>query len=252
MKTKLLTYSIISLGFLATLSQSHAAVWASDDFESNTLTGGSGNWTTDWTHGGAGGSFVNSGSEIEGTYSGALYTSGGGVSTLKREFTTLDSSNSGTVGASWSIKGLANMQEIGVNLIGSMSNGDTYILTMKFDVDFTDGLRMDNGGDEFTTATEVDYANGSIFDFTFSSEIGSEQYTWSVASDSGASASQTYHYNYDGAGLSLTSFSAIEFFWEAPNGTGNDGLIDNVSLVPEPSSAIAGLLLITGLMHRRR
>lgn len=228
------------------------ANWAFDDFESNSFSGGTG-WTNNWTHSGAGGSFVNGGSEIDGTYAGALFTGGGGVSVISRNFTTLDS---GEVSASWSIKGLNNMVEIGVNIVGLKSDSATNILTLKFDSSNT-GLRMNDGGSDFPATTDVTYSNGNIYDFTFSGEIGSGDYFWSVSQRGGPSASNATAFTYSG-GATLSEFSEIQFFWNAPDGGGNDGLIDNVNIVPEPSSIImmglAGLAAggFTLLKRRKR
>jgi len=207
--------------------------WATDDFESNSFSGGSGNWTTDWIHSGAGGSFLNGGSEIDGVFAGALFTGGGGVSVLSRSFETLDS---GTVSASWSIKGLNNMFQIGVNLIGSMSNSASNIVTLKFDSSNT-GLRMNDGGSDFTATTDVTYSNNAIFDFTFTSTVGSNEYFWSVAQRGGNSASNSLAFTYSG-GATLSELNQIVFFWDAPGGAGNDGMIDSVTVIPEPSSII--------------
>jgi len=224
---------------LLTISVTAYAQYSTDDFESGTFSEGTGAWTTNWIHSDAGGSFVNTGSEIDGTGTGALYTSGDGISRLTRSFTTQDEDGS-IVFASWSLKGLQNASEIGVTLIGSKSDAATNIVTMQF---FNSGsnFTLNDGGSNFGVLDPVPYFNDTIYDMTFSSEIGSNSYSWSVSQRGVVSDSDSFTYS---GGATLTDFSGIQFFWDAPSGSGNDGLIDSV-VVPEPSSII--MLGLTGL-----
>lgn len=100
-QTRLLLISpaLVAL-FCSALPLAHAEPVLSDDFESNSFSGGTG-WSTDWTHSQNGGTFI--GNQIDGSHSGGLF-SGDGTSVITRSFAALDS---GEVSASWSIKGLA-------------------------------------------------------------------------------------------------------------------------------------------------
>ncbi len=231
-----------SILVLITVTSVHSATIV-DDFESNSLTGGSG-WSNDWTAGGSGG-FVG-GNVISGNHAGALF----GTSSLVRNFSAI---TSGTVTATWSIKGLGgsgNFNEIGVNLLGLKSNNQTNIITLKFDDSNTSTLFLNDGGSDFTQGT-VGYTDNTIYDFTLSAAIGGDKYSWSVIQRGGGTASGT-DFTFSGSGTTLTNVSGIAFFWSADAGAGNDGFIDNVSIIPEPSSALLGALGALMLLRRRR
>lgn len=216
------------------------AQFSTDSFEDGFPSGGTGDWTSAWTHSGAGGAFLNTGSVIDGGNSAGLFTAGGGLSYLTRTFTpqTLVGED---VFASWSFRSLQNTFEIGVTLQGEMSNSSSDILTIQF---FGPGstLTMNDGGGNFNPPAPLTYSEGAIYDVTFASEIGSSDYAWSIAQRGGPSTGGNF--SYSAGTLSLTEFSGIQFFWNAPGGAGNDGFIDNV-VVPEPSSIV--MLGLTGL-----
>lgn len=203
---------------------------AFDDFESNSLSGGTGWTTANWNHSGNGGHFVDGSSNIDGTHAGALWADAG-TSFMSRNFTTIDS---GPFTATWSIKGLQNMFEIGVNLTGKKSDFATNIITVKFDSSNT-GLRLNDGGSDFTATSDVTYSDGAIYDFTLSGAIGSAEYSWSVEQRGGNSASNSPTWVFSGS-AAVTEFSGFQFFWQAPAGPENYGLIDNVAVIPEPAT----------------
>jgi hypothetical protein len=242
-----------SLLLIGALSAAQAfATLATDDFESNTLSGGTGDWTGPWTHAGAGGSFVNGDSPIDGTHAGALFTGGAGTAVLSRSFTPITTSGA-DVQVAFTLSGLANGNEIGVNILGLKSNASTTVLTLKF-TGSGSGFTLNDGGTDFVAAGGVTYADGADYDITFSGEIGSTDYFWSVSQRGGGSANNGTAFTYSGVGTTLSSVSAIEFFWTAPAGSGNDGLIDSVSVIPEPSAALLFLVGGAGLVRwiRRR
>jgi hypothetical protein len=201
-------------------------------------------------HGGGGGAFVNSGSVINETYSGALFTGGTGVQTRSRTFTNLDTAGE-QLRSGFSLSGVAGSFEIGVNFIGLKSNASTTILTTKF-TGVGSGFTLNDGGSDFVAAPSITYDNGAIYDIAFLGEIGSPDYTWAIQRRGGGNANNTFQYS---AGATLSSFSEIQFFWNAPGGSGNDGLIDGVSVIPEPSSlllgALAGLAALLALRRRK-
>lgn len=248
-------YTLIPIGLILFAPLAFAQSHASDDFESGTLNGGSGAWTTDWVHSGtSGGSFVNTNSEIAGSNAGALFTDGGGVQTLTRNFTTLDQSGS-SVSVSWSMKGLASTEEIGVNVLGLKSDNSTTVLTAKFPGTGTDFTLNDGGSDFSPGSTSFSFQDAVVYDVTLNMEIGSADYTWEV-SEAGVATENNIGspFQYSGGGTTLTEVNGLSFFWDAPGGDGNDGLIDSVSVVPEPSAyaLIVGALGLSLVSLRRR
>lgn len=229
--------------FIATAASLPAATII-DNFESNSLTGGSG-WSGGWTTGGSG-SFVNVASQINGVHSGALF----GTSSLARDFTAI---STGTVTATWSLKGLpafGNFNELGLTIRGLKSNSATNLLTLKFTDANSGNVTLNSGGSDFNQGT-FGYNGGSIYDFLFTSTVGSTQYSWSVNERNTANTASGINFTYDD-GSSLTNVSGLTFFWGANSGGGNDGLIDQVSVIPEPSAAILGAIGSLILLRRRR
>jgi hypothetical protein len=234
--------TIVGIAVIAPLCAANGAT-VIDDFESNTFTGGTG-WSTDWALAGTG-RYI--GNQIDGSYAGGLY----GTSSITRSFSSI---TTGAVTATWSIKGMGgtgNFNEIGVNLLGQKSNDQTNVLTFKFNDANLTTLRLNDGGVDFS-AGSVGYADNSIYDFTFESEIGSTNYSWSVTRRSDSATASGSNYTYSGSGTTLTNLSGITFFWSAETGSGNDGFVDNITVVPEPASAALGLLGATLLLRRRR
>lgn len=146
--------------------------------------------------------------------------------------------------------GSGNFNEIGVNLLGLKSNNQTNIITLKFNDSNTSTLFLNDGGSDFTQG-DVAYTDNTIYDFTLSTTIGGDKYSWSVIQRGGGTASGT-DFTFSGSGTTLTNVSGIAFFWSADAGSGNDGFIDNVSIIPEPSSALLGALGALMLLRRRR
>lgn len=214
-----------------------------DNFESNSFSGGTG-WSGNW--GGSTQRFTAD--NIDGNFAAGLFTDGAGQQLIARNFSSI---TVGTVTASWSVRGtggFADYNRIGFNLKGLMSGGSTNIITLKFEDAFST-LRMNDGNVDFGAGT-VGYTDGAIYDFTFTSSIGSNQYSWTVAQRGGGSSSGT-NFNYS-FGRTLTNVSGVEFYWDANGGAGNDGFIDNISVVPEPTAALLGSLGMLGLLRRRR
>ena len=213
-----------------------------DDFESNSFSGGTG-WSTNWT---GSQNFVSAAPRIDGNHSGGLF----GTTGITRSF---DSITTVTVTVSWSVRGLgglANFNEIGLNILGLKSNSQTVVATLKFDDDFLSTLRMNDGGSDFSIGS-LGYTESAIYDFTFSSAIGGSNYSWSVQQRGGGAESGT-DFTYSGSGTTLTNVSGVGFFWSGESGSGNDGFIDSVSVVPEPSAALLGGIGALLLLRRRR
>jgi hypothetical protein len=243
-----------ALFFLTTtlvLSLSHAQIVVSDNFETNTTSGGTG-WTGDWTHGGAGDQFINGGSQIDGTYGLALFTGGSGVSTTTRSFANSIDTPGTQFTATWSLKGLANSIEIGLNLLGQKSDSSSNILTLKFTG--SGDITLNDGGNDFTQ-TGVSYSNNTIYDFSVTAEVGSNQYSWSVNQRGGGGSASGNNFTFSNS-ATLTNFSSVQFFWNAPVSSGNDGVLDSVSvqIVPEPSTyaLLTGLAMAGAVLCRRR
>jgi hypothetical protein len=237
---KLRTFVTLLAPFMIAVASAATVI---DDFESNSFSGGTG-WTNNWTTTGSG-SFI-AGAQIDGSHAGALY----GTSSLSRNFSSI---TTGTVTANWSIKGIGGtgaFNEIGVNILGLKSNSQSNVITLKFDDDFLTTLRLNDGGVDFSSGG-VGYLDSTIYDFSFTSTIGSSNYSWSVSQRGGGSASGT-NFAYSGFGTTLTHVSGITFFWSADAGAGRDGFLDNVSIVPEPTSAALGLIGSLALLRRRR
>lgn len=213
-----------------------------DSFESGNFIGGTG-WSNTWSLAGSG-SFNSD--QIDGDSAGGLY----GTTSISRNFPSI---TTGTVTASWSIKGMGGtgaFNEIGVNLLGLKSNSQTNVITIKFtDANLTT-LRLNDGGVDFSSGA-VGYSDDTVYDFTFTSVIGSTNYSWTVSQRGGGTASGT-DFNYSGVGTTLSNVSGIAFFWSADSGSGRDGFVDNIVVVPEPASAALGLIGTALLLRRRR
>jgi len=229
--------------FIATAASLPAATII-DDFESGNFSGGSG-WSGGWTTGGSG-SFSNGASQINGVRSGALF----GTSSLARNFTAIAT---GTVTATWSLKGLpafGNFNELGLNIRGLKSDSATNVLTMKFTDLASTSVTLNDGGTDFNQGT-LGYKANAIYDFSFTSTVGGNTYSWSVNERGTANTTSGNAFTYSG-GSTLTNVNGLTFFWSANSGGGNDGLIDQVSVIPEPSAAILGAIGSLILLRRRR
>ena len=232
---------VSSLAFIFAGSFVNAATIL-DDFESNSFSGGTG-WSNSWT---GAQNFVSGVTRIDGNHSGGLF----GTSSISRNFSAI---TTGTVTVNWSIRGLGgigNFNEIGLNILGLKSNSQTVVATLKFDDDFLSTLRLNDGGSDFSFGT-VGYSDSAIYDFSFSSTVGTSNYSWSVTERGGSTASGI-DFTYSGSGTTLTNINGLGFFWSGEAGSGNDGFIDSISVVPEPSAALLGGLGALMLLRRRR
>jgi hypothetical protein len=232
---------IVAITGLLSVTSTFAATII-DNFETANFTGGTG-WSNVWTTTGSGRFNAD---QIDGDSAGGLF----GTTSISRNFTSI---TTGIVTASWSIKGMGGtgaFNEIGINLLGLKSNSQTNVATIKF-VDTNLGtLRLNDGGVDFSSGS-VGYSSDAIYDFTFTSAISSTNYSWTVSQRGGSTASGT-NFTYSGSGTTLTNLSGITFFWSADSGSGRDGFVDNILVVPEPASAVLGLLGTVLLLRRRR
>ncbi|GAA5483696.1 hypothetical protein [Haloferula sargassicola] len=235
--------NLVPLLTLAVALPVGASTIATDDFESNSLSGGSG-WSGSWS---TNNSYLNGSSKVDGSYALGLY---GENSTATRDVSPSLTTAGALVSFSWSLRAdwdAVASGQIGVNL--RESNGDT-LATFKF-VSGSSNLLVNDGGGDFGIS-QVSFGQGSIFDFTFSSEVGTNTYSFSATK---RGTSETFSAsNYTFSSRTNDGIGGIQFFVTAPSGSGNDGFIDSVSVsaVPEPTSFLAGLTLYLGLASRRR
>lgn len=242
---------ILALVSVAAASQAAAAIVASDNLESNSTSGGGG-WASAWAI--SGGNYINSGSLIDGTYSLGLFGQGNLASRL---VSPTVSTSGDTITIGWSLRagwdvvndGDGNvLSEIGLNIINAASSP---LLTMKF-VEGGSSLLMNDGGADFAR-TGITFFKDSVYDFTFSSVMGSNAYSFSVSRDNGLQTDSGTGFTYQG-GRTTNSIGGVQMFATAPTGSGNDGFLDSVSVdvVPEPSQAALFGLGALGLALRRR
>ncbi|HSP41320.1 MAG TPA: hypothetical protein VLO11_00475 [Luteolibacter sp.] len=254
MKPKIFSLATIFVAMAASSTDSSGAVIANDDFESNSTTGGSG-WASGWSV--SGGSYMNSGSVIDGTYTLGLY---GQNNDAVRSVVSPITTTGDIVTVSWSMRAGWDVvtdndggvtSELGLNLRDQ--NGNT-LITFKFLDGAQNGkLQVNDGGSNFAI-NDITFATNNIYDFTFTSELGTNTYDFTVnrrgSSESFSTPANTYFFT----GGSMTSFEDVRFFMTAPSGSGNDGFLDSVSVtvIPEPSAALLGGLGMLALLRRRR
>ena len=254
MKTKVASLATTLGTFAASQSIALAAIVATDNFETNTTSGGTG-WSSAWSI--SGGSYINSGSIIDGQYSLGLFGQG---NTATRSIATPVATTGDIVTVSWSLRAGWDVvtdnngditSQLGINLL---DQGGNTLITFKFLDGALNGKLQVNDGNADFAINDITFATNNIYDFTFTSEIGTNTYDFTVnrrgSSESFATPSS---YTYQG-GRSTGSFEEILFFMTAPSGAGNDGFLDSVSVavIPEPSAALLGGLGMLALLRRRR
>ncbi|TWU25818.1 hypothetical protein [Bythopirellula polymerisocia] len=217
---------------------------ASDDFQSGTTSGGTG-WITGWT---SGSNYNNGQSKIDGTRSLGLF---GNTSTSR--FVTPSIVTTGTtVDISFSFRADWNVfssGQIGVNVLNA---AQAPLLTYKFASGSSD-LKLNDGGSDFSVSG-ITFAQSAIYDFTFTSDISSNLYSFTVdRRDSSESASGN---NYAYTGRTTGSFGGLVLFANTPNTSGTDAFFDSISItaVPEPSALLLGGMVcsVLGVRYARR
>jgi hypothetical protein len=238
----------ITLGFAALVTLAAqlphacwAAVVATDNFESNSTSGGSG-WSGPWSF--TAGNYVNGQSKIDGTYTLGEYGQSVGTRLISPSITTAGTTVtlSFSVRADWDVRHSFSGSEIGVNIVNGSSNA---LFTTKF-VSGDDNVRVNDGGGDFGLGT-LTFAANDVYDFSFSTVIGSNQYSFTASHRGTGESVSASNFTYSN-GRVADSLGGLAFFVNAPGGSGNDGFLDNaqvVSAVPE-SSAI-GVLAALGL-----
>lgn len=231
-----------------------ATIVASDNFESNSTSGGSG-WGSAWNIGG--GNYVNGSGKIDGTYSLGLYGQGNSASRLVNPSITA----TGTAvelkfsfRADWDVVnpggGFSN-SEIGVTVRNSSSQS---LFTFKFNQGNSQ-LRLNDGGADFSPGSSLTFFSGSIYDITFQSAIGSNKYSFQVTRRGSSETASGSNFTYS-ASRTTNAIGGLNFFVTAPSGSGNDGFLDSVSVatIPEPTAFLFGGLVcsILGVSHYRK
>ena len=228
-----------------------AVLIAEDNFDSNSTSGGTG-WSAPWSI--AGGNYVSDASKIDGTHSLGLY----GTATASRQLSSSIVSAGTTVSMAFSIRagwdvvtpgGGFTGSEMGVNILDSSSQ---LLLTFKFSQSAPQ-LKLNDGGSFFEPGG-LTFAKDDVYDFHFESDIGSSFYSFTVNRRGNAESASGTNFTYGDPGRSTSSFGGLEFFIKAPGGSGNDGFLDTVSAVPEPSAFLFGSLVcgVLGSTRRRR
>jgi hypothetical protein len=226
-----------------------AELVASDDFETNTLSKGTGTeWSTAWNT--SGGNYISGASKIDGTYSLGLY---GGASASRLVNASITTTAAAvelkfSFRADWDVVNPGfgfSGSEIGVTIRNASSQP---LFTYKFNQGNSQ-LRLNDGGGDFSPGTSLTFARNDIYDFTFESAIGSNQYSFQVSRRGNSETASGTNFTYS-AGRTTNSIGGINFFVNAPSGSGNDGFLDGVSIsaVPEvsPMLAIPAALAIAG------
>ncbi len=234
-----------------TTPQAFGVLVASDDLESNSLSGGSG-WNSAWNV--SGGSYVNGEGKIDDTYSLGLFGTSNASRLISPEINSngLEVTLSFSLRADWDVVnpgGMFSGSEIGVNVLDGLSQT---LFTMKF-VQDNSQLLLNDGGSDFSIGT-LTFGTGNVYDFTFTSEIGSD--TYSFTADRRGSAESISGTNFGYNSRMTNSFGGLQFFVTAPTGVGNDGFIDSISVsaIPEASPLLLGTLVasLVGLVWTGR
>ncbi len=245
-------FGLLSFGIAA--DRCTATIVASDNFESNSTTGGTG-WASAWNFNN-GNHYVSGASKIDGTYSLGQYGQGDVASRLVSPSITTTGTGvelKFSFRADWDVVnpggGFSN-SEIGVNVLNASSST---LFTFKFNQGNSQ-LRLNDGGGDFGPSSSLTFATGNIYDFTFQSAIGSNQYSFQVARRGSSETASGTNYMY--SGRTTNSIGGLVFFVTAPSNSGNDGFLDSVSVsaVPEPTAFLFGGLVcsIVGVSHYRK
>lgn len=228
--------ALVSMGVIAAQGQ----LLATDDFESYSggpvgQSGGSGDWTGNWTRNSqnGGGSYLNSAGKIDGTKSVGLFgkASSAGES-ISRAFPAC--TNETTV--SWSMRA-----DINIDGTGDPANARRLAFTIRSgnDASHFDGQRLSfffaAGSKNFrwydganrTNAT-VQFVNGNVYDFTVVMSPMDRGYSFVVSNRNNGAA-----YSYSGTwstGADGDPLGSVAFMMRGPNGSGQDAFLDSVSV----------------------
>ena len=235
--------SVAAFFLITSIGQLSAIVVATDTFDGGSeLNGGTG-WAADWT---MSNTFFPSG-QIDGNSLGGF---GSGSTSRQISPVQTTAGDLATLGLSlrsnYDINSLGGT-ELGVNFLDSSGNA---LLTLKF-ANGSGDLLVNDGGNDFGSAG-LTFATGEIYDFAFSSVIGSSEYSFTAAGRGASGSTSGTDFTY--SGRSTGSIGGFEVFWTGPGESGNDIFLDNVSvdIIPEPSVALLNGLGIFALLRRRR
>lgn len=224
-----------------TAASAHAATVATDSASNSAYgdgwttgdNGGSGftAWSLNST--GDGGRYI--GATGQGNPSFGLYSGTTGTSTASRGFT----GGALTAGQSFLIDlghtaNIANGNDIGLLL----TDGGSTVFTLKF-VGGDTGWKLNDGGSDFGAGQN--YAANTSIAFSFTYEGGND-YSYTFGNGSGSNFTAT------------NTISGIDGFTLFNNNQGNGENLgaNNISVIPEPASAVLGLLGAGLLLRRRR
>ena len=248
------TTTLLTLGASFALAASASAALTNGDFETGDLTG----WTA-FSFGGTTTNFViDSSTQIGGDHSLASGTGDGSLGSADATFQNIGSAYANfTYSMDFRIDGTSTVREMDWGLssnTGGDSNG-----TIRFGVDNTNGIRgigingagggswgALNGG-TFNPVTGTDYTwtiIGSSFDGT-----SSASYDMQISDSGGVVFTSTNNTFTTNTGASIASVN----FTRGGNWGSGAYTVDNVSAVPEPSSAaLLGLGGLALILRRRK
>jgi len=244
--TKLWCWNVFpALVLLFSCNQATAILVASDDFESNSLSEGLG-WDAPWSNANT---FVNDGGKIDGTRALAMYGAASNSRFVSPSITTAGTD----VTVSWSFRADWNVESFGEIGVTVNNAAGSPLLTYKFASGLPNNLLLNDGGSDFAIDS-VSFAENAIYDFTFSSTVGSDEYSFTAERRGSTESATGTDFNF--SSRTTDSLGGLTFFVNAPEGSGNDGFLDSVSInaIPEASSFLFGGLVcgVLGLTQVRR
>ncbi|MEM9081011.1 MAG: hypothetical protein AAGC74_10005 [Verrucomicrobiota bacterium] len=236
---------MLSAGFVS------AATVATDDFSGSNQSNGGTGWASDWS---ASNTYQSTVGKIDGDTMGG-FASGSVSRSISPSQTTAGDT------AEWSISLRSDydvvsddfngglVRQLGMNVLDDAGG---VLLTMKF-VEGSSDLLLNDGGSDFGVSGLSFLAN-EIYDFSFSSVIGSNQYSFEVTGRGATGTASGMDFTYNGR--TTGGVGGFQVFWTGPGGSGNDIFIDNaqvdVTAIPEPTSALLALVGGLVLMRRKR
>lgn len=237
-----ITPTIALLGLTTSLAS--ATIVAQKDYEASDFG---------FTDGGASNTFPDANSKIDGVNSLGLF----GTGSFANYSTNTTYSTAGqmiTVNfkfrADFDVTGASADAHTNILGFALKDGGGSDLLVFKFE-EGTNGILLNDGGSDFERGG-VTFSASDIYDFSFTTVIGSDKYSYTIGSGSSGSDSGTDFTFSSGA---VGSFGDVSFFMNGPGGFGEDGFVDSirVDVVPEPSSAaLLGLGGLSLLLRRRR